>query len=509
MIANDGISLRPHAVKSIENVASGESREIAPEAMRSLVVKPEHLAVIKNALVGVPKEGTSAQAFIGAKYVSAGKTGTAQLFSLKQDVKYVAGHVEERLRDHAWYIAYAPADRPRIALAVLVENGGFGAQAAAPVARAVFDYFLLGLQSGTPAAPGARRVDGYLMVAALAIVGVGMVTLFSASDQNAARVTSQAAALGLALVLMWIVANVPSQQLLRAALPLYALGVLLLCAVAVGGTVVNGSRRWLTLGVGRFQPSELMKIALPLMLAWYFQNHESRIGVRDFLVASVLIAVPVWLIKREPDLGTALMIGASGFYVLYLAGLSWKIIVGLAASASAAAPLIWTHLHDYQKERILTFVDPARDPLGAGYHSTQASIALGSGGIVGKGWLNGTQTHLDFLPERHTDFIFAVFGEEFGLIGNAVLLILYLLLIARAFVITMNASTMFARLLSGAITLMFFTYAFVNMAMVSGLLPIVGVPLPLISFGGTALVSLFIGLGILMNVQANRKLVKT
>jgi len=355
----------------------------------------------------------------------------------------------------------------------------------------------------------ARRVDGYLMVAALAIVGVGMVTLFSASDQNAARVTSQAAALGLALVLMWIVANVPSQQLLRAALPLYALGVLLLCAVAIGGTVVNGSRRWLTLGVGRFQPSELMKIALPLMLAWYFQNHESRIGVRDFLVASVLIAVPVWLIKREPDLGTALMIGASGFYVLYLAGLSWKIIVGLAASASAAAPLIWTHLHDYQKERILTFVDPARDPLGAGYHSTQASIALGSGGIVGKGWLNGTQTHLDFLPERHTDFIFAVFGEEFGLIGNAVLLILYLLLIARAFVITMNASTMFARLLSGAITLMFFTYAFVNMAMVSGLLPIVGVPLPLISFGGTALVSLFIGLGILMNVQANRKLVKT
>jgi rod shape determining protein RodA len=354
-----------------------------------------------------------------------------------------------------------------------------------------------------------RRVDSYLMSAALAIVGIGLVTLFSASDQSVARVTSQAVSLGFALVLMWIVANVSPQQLSRAAVPLYALGILLLCAVALGGTVVNGSRRWLNLGVGRFQPSELMKIALPLMLAWYFQRHEARIRFRDFLAAALLIAAPVWLIKREPDLGTALMIGASGIYVLYLAGLSWKIMLGLAATAGAAAPLIWPHLHDYQKERILTFIDPSRDPLGAGYHSAQASIALGSGGVVGKGWLNGTQTHLDFLPERHTDFIFAVFGEEFGLIGNAVLLVLYLLLISRALVITMNASTLFTRLVAGAITLMFFTYAFVNMAMVSGLLPIVGVPLPLVSFGGTALVSLFIGLGILMSVHANRKLVKT
>ena len=355
----------------------------------------------------------------------------------------------------------------------------------------------------------ARPIDSYLMSAALAIVGIGLVTLFSASDQSVARVTSQAGSLGFALVLMWIVANVPPQQLARAAVPLYLLAVLLLFAVALNGTVVNGSRRWLNMGIGRFQPSELMKIALPLMLAWYFQRHETRIGVRDFLVAAVLIAVPVWLIKRQPDLGTALMIGASGFYVLFLAGLSWKIIVGLVAGASVAAPLVWPHLRDYQKERILTFIDPSRDPLGAGYHSSQASIALGSGGAVGKGWLNGTQTHLDFLPERHTDFIFAVFGEEFGLIGNAVLLVLYLLLIGRALVITMNASTLFARLVAGAITLMFFTYAFVNMAMVSGLLPIVGVPLPLISFGGTALVSLFIGLGILMSVQTHRKLVKT
>jgi rod shape determining protein RodA len=354
-----------------------------------------------------------------------------------------------------------------------------------------------------------RRVDSFLMAGALAIVGVGLVTLFSASDQNLARVTSQAGALGLALVLMWLVANVAPQQLARAALPLYAVSVLLLVAVALGGTVVNGSRRWLSLGIGRFQPSELMKIALPLMLAWYFQKHEGKIRVVDFMVAAVLIAVPVWLIKRQPDLGTALMIGASGFFVLYLAGLSWKVIVGLVALAGVAAPFVWPHLQHFQQERILTFLDPERDPLGAGYHSTQASIALGSGGVIGKGWLNGTQTHLDFLPERHTDFIFAVFGEEFGLIGAIVLLVLYLLLIARALMITANASTLFTRLLAGAITLMFFTYAFVNMAMVSGLLPIVGVPLPLVSYGGTALVSLFVGLGILMNVQSNRKLVKT
>jgi rod shape determining protein RodA len=241
-----------------------------------------------------------------------------------------------------------------------------------------------------------------------------------------------------------------------------------------------------------------MKVALPLMLAWYFQKFEGRIGWKDFALAAVLIAVPVYLIKRQPDLGTSLLIAASGLYVLYFAGLSWKVIAGLAAAAGAAAPLIWPHLRDYQRERILTFIDPTRDPLGAGYHSSQASIALGSGGVVGKGWLNGTQTHLDFLPERHTDFIFAVFGEEFGLVGNVVLIVLYLLLIGRGLMIT-----------AGATTLMFFTYAFVNMGMVSGVLPVVGVPLPLVSYGGTALISLFIGLGILMSVQAHRKLVNT
>ena len=253
-----------------------------------------------------------------------------------------------------------------------------------------------------------------------------------------------------------------------------------------------------------------MKIALPLMLAWYFQKFEGRIGWKDFVLAAVLIAVPVWLIKRQPDLGTALLIARVGL----LRALSRGTLVEDdrrpdRARARPARRCVWQHLHDYQRERILTFVDPTRDPLGAGYHSSQASIALGSGGVVGKGWLNGTQTHLDFLPERHTDFIFAVFGEEFGLVGNAVLLVLYLLLIGRGMMITANASTMFARLIAGAVTLMFFTCAFVNMGMVSGVLPIVGVPLPLVSYGGTALISLFIGLGLLMSVQAHRKLVNT
>lgn len=352
-----------------------------------------------------------------------------------------------------------------------------------------------------------RRIDSFLFAVAMAIALLGLVTLYSATDQSVARVETQVMSLCFALLLMWCVANIAPEKLARVAVPLYVTAVALLVAVALFGTMVNGSRRWLNIGVARFQPSELMKIALPLMLAWYFQKFEGRVGWKDFLFASLLIVVPVYLIKRQPDLGTAMLITASGFYVLYLAGLSWKIILGLGALAGSIAPFLWPMLHDYQRERILTFLDPSRDPLGAGYHSMQASIALGSGGIVGKGWLNGTQAHLDFLPERHTDFIFAVFGEEFGLVGICLLVILYLLLIGRAMVITANASTLFARLISGAVTLMFFTYAFVNMAMVSGLMPVVGVPLPLVSYGGTAMLSLFIGLGVLMSVQAHRKLV--
>jgi rod shape determining protein RodA len=354
----------------------------------------------------------------------------------------------------------------------------------------------------------SRPIDRFLFGTVMAIVAVGLITLFSAADQSLARVGNQVISLAVALVAMWIVASLPPQTLARTAVPLYVLGVGLLIGVALFGVVVNGSRRWLNLGVTRIQPSELMKIAMPLMLAWYFQKFEGRIRWKDFLVAAVLIAVPVFLVKRQPDLGTALLIAASGFYVLYLAGLSWKVIVGLGLAGAAAAPVLWNLLHDYQRRRILTFIDPSQDPLGAGYHSSQASIAIGSGGVVGKGWLNGTQTHLDFLPERHTDFIFAVYGEEFGLVGNVLLILLYLLLVGRGLVIAANASTLFGRLMAGAITLMFFTYAFVNMGMVSGVLPVVGVPLPFVSYGGTALLSLCIGTGILMSVQANRKLVQ-
>lgn len=354
-----------------------------------------------------------------------------------------------------------------------------------------------------------RRVDGFLFAVTLLLAAVGLATLYSATDQSSARIVSQATSLGAALVLMWLASNLPPQRLARLAIPLYLIAFTLLVGVAVAGEVVNGARRWLNLGVTRIQPSELMKIALPLMLAWYFDKHEASLKLKDFAVAAVLIGLPVALIVKQPDLGTALLIAAAGFYVVFLAGLSWKIIVGLVIAGAAAVPLVWPFLHDYQQERIRILLDPTRDPLGAGYHIIQSTIAIGSGGVLGKGWLNGTQTHLDFLPERHTDFIFAVFGEEFGLLGNIILLIIYLLLIGRGLVISANASTLFTRLLAGAITLMFFTYALVNMGMVTGLLPVVGVPLPLVSYGGTSLVTLFVGLGILMSIQSHRNLVRS
>jgi rod shape determining protein RodA len=253
----------------------------------------------------------------------------------------------------------------------------------------------------------------------------------------------------------------------------------------------------------------MMKIAVPLMLAWYFDRYEATLRLKNYIIGAVLVLAPVALIARQPDLGTAMLIFASGCYVLFLAGLSWKIIIGLFIAGGASMPLVWSVLHDYQRQRVLTLLDPAQDPLGAGYHTIQSTIAVGSGGIFGKGWLSGSQTHLDFIPERTTDFIFAVFSEEFGLIGNAVLLVLFLLVIARGAAITAKAPSMFARLLAGAITLTFFTYAFVNMGMVSGILPVVGVPLPLVSYGGTSLVTICLGLGILMSVQTHKKLVQT
>jgi rod shape determining protein RodA len=251
-----------------------------------------------------------------------------------------------------------------------------------------------------------------------------------------------------------------------------------------------------------------MKIAMPLMLAWYFHKFEGALRLRHYLGAALLLFLPFALIAKQPDLGTAILVGAAGFYVIFLAGLPWKVIIGLIAAGASAAPFLWNLMHDYQRKRILTLIDPTTDPLGAGYHIIQATIAIGSGGPTGKGYLNGTQTHLEFIPERHTDFIFAVFSEEWGLIGNVALLILYTLLIGRGLMIASAAPTLFSRLLAGAITLGFFTYAFINMGMVSGILPVVGVPLPFMSYGGTALVTLFVGLGVLMSIHTHRMLVQ-
>jgi rod shape determining protein RodA len=322
-------------------------------------------------------------------------------------------------------------------------------------------------------------------------------------------VTAQGLNILIAFGVMWVFANIPPHYLARYALPIYLAGVLLLVAVALFGEIANGARRWLNVGVTRIQPSELMKIAVPLALAWYFDRFESSRGLRVYAVAAIMLVIPVALIVRQPDLGTALLIIASGFFVLFLAGLSWRVIAGLALLGLASLPILWSALHDYQRRRLLTLIDPSQDPLGAGYHTIQSTIAVGSGGVFGKGWLNGTQTHLDFIPERTTDFIFAVYSEEFGLFGNLVLLTLFLLVIARGMIITANAPTLFARLLAGAITLTFFTYAFVNMGMVSGILPVVGVPLPLVSYGGTSLVSICLGFGILMSIATHKKLVQT
>jgi rod shape determining protein RodA len=296
---------------------------------------------------------------------------------------------------------------------------------------------------------------------------------------------------------------------MRLALPAYIAGLALLVGVALFGEVRNGARRWLNFGFTTLQPSEVMKIAVPLVLAWYFHRHEETLRLRDFVVAGVMLAIPVGLIARQPDLGTALLVFASGCFVIFLAGLSWKVIVSVAAAAAAAVPFVWPMLHSYQRNRILTLLDPMQDPLGAGYHIIQSTIAIGSGGILGKGWLNGTQAQLDFVPERSTDFILAVFGEEFGLVGTVALVILYVLIVARGMMIAANASTVFSRLAAGAITLTFFTYAFVNMGMVSGILPVVGVPLPMISYGGTALISVLSGLGILMSIATHKQLVSS
>ena len=364
-------------------------------------------------------------------------------------------------------------------------------------------------------------LDRQLGLILLSLAAVGFFTFLSASQNTPVQIVDELRNLALSFVVMWIVSRIPPKWLETGAVWIYSFGVALLVAVAVFGLIKKGARRWLNIGIV-IQPSEIMKIAMPLMLAWYFQKREGIQKTWDYAVAAIILAIPVFLIARQPDLGTALLVFAAGLYVIILAGLPWKWIlpfVGIAAlgilliiifgSAICAPDVAWPFVHNYQKHRICTLLDPSSDPLGKGFHTIQSMIAIGSGGFFGKGWFQGTQAHLEFIPEKHTDFVFAVFSEEFGLLGNLVLIGLFFALIKRGLAISASAPNLFTRLLGAAVTLIFFTYAFVNIGMVSGLLPVVGVPLPFISYGGTALVTLGFGAGILMSIHRHRRLVQS
>jgi rod shape determining protein RodA len=370
-------------------------------------------------------------------------------------------------------------------------------------------------------APMLQGFDGPLAFAVFLLACAGLLTMYSSGYDHGTRFMDHGRNMLLAGFIMFVVAQVPPQRLMAFAVPLYALGVALLIAVAVFGIAKKGARRWVNVGIV-IQPSEILKIAMPLMLAWWFQKREGQLRPLDFFVAIVLLAIPVGLIMKQPDLGTSLLVLAAGLSVIFFAGLSWKLIVppvvlGLVALALlvifesdlCAQGFRWPILHDYQQQRICTLLDPTKDPLGKGFHIIQGMIAIGSGGIFGKGFMQGTQTHLEFIPERTTDFIFAAFSEEFGLLGNLCLIGAFLFLIFRGLSIALEASTLFSRLLAGAVTMIFFTYAFVNMGMVSGILPVVGVPLPFISYGGTAMVTLGMGLGILMSIAKAKRLVQS
>jgi rod shape determining protein RodA len=371
------------------------------------------------------------------------------------------------------------------------------------------------------AAPMFRGFDGPLAFAVFLLACAGLLTMYSSGYDHGSRFIDHGRNMLLAGFIMFVVAQIPPQRLMSFAVPLYVLGVGLLIAVALFGVTKKGARRWLNVGVV-IQPSEILKIAMPLMLAWWFQKREGQLRPLDFIVAGLLLAIPVGLIVKQPDLGTAILVLSAGMGVIFFAGLSWKLfapplVLGLAAAVLlvvfeprlCADGVSWPLLHDYQQQRICTLLDPSRDPLGKGFHIIQGMIAIGSGGVFGKGFMQGTQTHLEFIPERTTDFIFAAYSEEFGLLGNLCLIASFIFLILRGLAIALEASNLFSRLLAGAVTLIFFTYAFVNMGMVSGILPVVGVPLPFISYGGTAMVTLGMGLGILMSISKARRLVQS
>jgi len=343
-----------------------------------------------------------------------------------------------------------------------------------------------------------------LGIGLLMFAGLGV--LYSAGDQSMELINRQLTRISLALIVMLIVAQIPSSTLRFWSPWMYVLGMILLVLVLVMGDVGKGAQRWLDLGFIRFQPSEMMKLVTPMMIAWYFAEKPLPPSYKTLGVAAVLILVPTFLIAKQPDLGTSLLIFAAGFFVVFLGGMSWRLMTGLAVFAASMLPVLWHFMHDYQKGRVMTLLDPQRDPLGAGYHIIQSQIAIGSGGVYGRGWLNGSQSHLNFLPEQSTDFIFAVFAEEFGLLGGIVLLTLYAFIIIRGLIIAVQGQDTYARLLGGSLSLTFFVYLFVNVGMVSGILPVVGVPLPLISYGGTSMVTLMAGFGMLMSINSHRRL---
>jgi rod shape determining protein RodA len=370
-------------------------------------------------------------------------------------------------------------------------------------------------------APWFAGFDGPLAFAVFLLASAGMLTMYSSGYDHGTRFEDHARNLLIAATIMFVVAQVPPQRLMALAVPLYLLGVSLLIAVAIFGVTKKGARRWINVGV-TIQPSEILKIAIPLMLAWWFQKREGQLRPLDFVMATVLLAVPLVLIIRQPDLGTAMLILAAGLSVIFFAGMSWKLVIPPVALGTIAVLLLvgfasslcsdgvrWPVLHDYQQQRICTLLDPSRDPLGKGFHIIQGMIAIGSGGVLGTGFMQGTQTHLEFIPERTTDFIFAAFSEEFGLIGNLILLAAFLFLIMRGLAIALEAPTLFSRLLAGSVTMIFFTYAFVNIGMVSGIVPVVGVPLPFISYGGTAMATLGFALGILVSISNSKRLVQS
>ena len=350
------------------------------------------------------------------------------------------------------------------------------------------------------------RIDLVMFAALLILLSLGGLTLYSASGENMTMMTRHGIHLGLAAGVMLFVSQLPSSFLNRMSIWIYAVGVILLVLVIVQGTMGKGAQRWLEIGSLRFQPSEVMKLAVPMMVASYFSNKTLPPRFRDIVVAVILVAIPMMLIVKQPDLGTALLVGSAGFFVIYFAGIAWKWLIAVLVSAIIAAPVLFFYgMHEYQQRRVLTLLDPTSDRLGSGYHIIQSTIAIGSGGVYGKGWLNGDQSRLDFLPERHTDFIFAVFGEEFGLLGNIVLLGVYIFIIWRGLHLATKGQDTFARLLGGSLSLTFFVYLFVNTGMVSGILPVVGVPLPLVSYGGTSLVTLMAAFGLLMGMRKRKK----